>query len=164
MVDLRDRTYCKRHPQTVSYLGCSRCGDLICGECMIQTPVGARCPDHGAEMRNPMTQASGAEMTRALVAGIGSSILLHLVFIAMLNALGRVGLFLAFVAPLAIGYIVGEAVYRASGYTRNKNLAWAAAGSVFLGLVIVSALFDVRSVSTFGILIGMYLAYKRVSR
>ncbi len=163
MVDLRDPTYCKRHPQTESYLGCSRCGDLICAECMIQTPVGARCPDHGAEMRNPMTQASGSEMTRALVAGIGSSILLHLVYIVMLLALGRVGLFLAFIAPAAIGYLVGEAVYRASGYTRNKNLAWAAAGSVFLGFVILSAVFVQVPVGTFGILIGMYLAYRRVS-
>ena len=163
MVDLRDPTYCKRHPQTESYLGCSRCGDLICAECMIQTPVGARCPDHGADMRNPMTQASGGEMTRALVAGIGSSILLHLVYAIVLLALGRVGLFLGFLAPLAIGYLVGEAVYRASGYTRNKNLAWAAAGSVILGLMIVGAFFNLRSVGTFGILIGMYLAYRRVS-
>ncbi len=163
MVDLRDPTYCKRHPQTESYLGCSRCGDLICAECMIQTPVGARCPDHGAEMRNPMTQASGSEMTRALAAGIGSSILLHLVYFVMLLALGRVGLFLAFIAPAAIGYLVGEAVYRASGYTRNKNLAWAAAGSVFLGFVILSAVFVQVPVGTFGILIGMYLAYRRVS-
>ena len=163
MVDLRERTYCKRHPQTESYLGCSRCGDLICAECLIQTPVGARCPDHASEMRNPMTQASGGEMTRALVVGIGTSILLHLVYIIMLQALGGVGLILAFIAPAAIGYIVGEAVYKVSGYTRNKNLAWAAAGSVFLGFAILSVIFVQVPVGTFGILIGMYLAYKRVS-
>ncbi len=163
MVDLRDKTYCKRHPQTETYLGCSRCGDLICSECLIQTPVGARCPDHGAEMRNPATQATGGEMTRALAVGIGTSILLHLVYIVMLQALGNVGLFLAFIAPVAIGYIVGEAVYRSSGYTRNKNLAWAAAGSVFLGFAILSAIFVQVPVGTFGIIIGMYLAYKRVS-
>ena len=162
MVDLRERTYCKRHPQTESYLGCSRCGDLICSQCLIQSPVGARCPDHGAEMRNPATQASGSEMTRALVVGIGSSILLHLVYIAMLTVLGRVGVILAIMAPIAIGYVVGEAVFRASGYTRNKNLAWAAAGSVFVGFAVVSALFGQLPVGIIGILIGMYLAYQRV--
>ena len=72
------------------------------------------------------------------------------------------GLILAFIAPAAIGYLVGEAVYRASGYTRNKNLAWAAAGSVFLGFAIVSAVFGQVPVGIFGILIGMYLAYKRI--
>lgn len=161
MVDLRDKTYCKRHPQTETYLGCSVCGDLICSECLIQAPVGARCPDHGTEMRNPATQATGAEMTRALVVGIGTSILLHLVYVVLLLVLGSVGLFLAFIAPVAIGYLVGEAVYRASGYTRNKNLAWAAAGSVFLGFIL-SAIFVQVPVGGFGIIIGMYLAYKRV--
>ncbi len=162
MVDLRDKTFCKRHPQTESYLGCSRCGDLICSECLIQTPVGARCPDHAAEMRNPMTQATGGEMTRALAVGIGSSILLHLVYFIMSKALGSAGLILLFIGPAAIGYLVGEAVYRTSGYTRNKNLAWAAAGSVFIGFAIVSTVFVQLPVGTFGILIGMYLAYKRV--
>ncbi len=162
MVDLRDKTFCKRHPQTESYLGCSRCGDLICSKCLIQSPVGARCPDHASEMRNPATHATGGEMTRALAVGIGSSILLHLVYIIMLLALGRLGLILVFIAPAAIGYLVGEAVYRASGYTRNKNLAWAAAGSVFLGFVILSAIFDVRNAGMIGIIIGMYFAYQRV--
>lgn len=162
MVDLRDKTFCKRHPHTESYLGCSRCGDLICFECLIQTPVGARCPDHASEMRNPMTQASSSEMTRALVAGIGSSMALHLVFFILLQALGNVGLILLFIAPAAIGYFVGEAVFKASGYTRNKNIAWVAAGSVFLGFAVLTALFG-QPVGVFGMLIGMYFAYKRVS-
>lgn len=162
MVDLRDKTFCKRHPDTESYLGCSRCGDLICFQCLIQTPVGARCPDHASEMRNPMTQASSSEMTRALVVGIGTSVLLHLVLILMLNLLGGVGLILAIIGPAAIGYFVGEAVYKASGYTRNKNIAWAAAGSVFVGFAILTTLFG-QPVGAFGMLIGMYFAYKRIS-
>jgi hypothetical protein len=113
-------------------------------------------------MRNPATQASGGEMTRALAVGIGTSILLHLIYVVMLRALGGLGLILVFIAPAAIGYLVGEAVYKASGYTRNKNLAWAAAGSVFLGFVILSAFFDVRNAGMIGIIIGMYFAYQRV--
>ncbi|MCH8102024.1 MAG: hypothetical protein IIB28_02565, partial [Chloroflexi bacterium] len=93
--------------------------------------------------------------------GIGTSILLHLVYIVMVRALGNVGLFLAFIAPAAIGYFVGEAVHKASGYTRNKNIAWAAAGSVFLGFAI-SVIF-VQPLGAIGMIIGMYFAYKRIS-
>ena len=129
---------------------------------MVQTPVGARCPDHGEAMRNPMTQTSNSEMTRVILVGVGSSIALHLVYIGMLLTLGTVGVILAIIAPVAIGYLVGEAVYRASGYARNKNLAWVAAGSVFGGFAILSAVFIAPPVGGFGVLIGSYMAYTRV--
>ncbi len=161
MVDLRDKTFCKRHPQTESYLGCSRCGDLICSECLIQTPVGARCPDHASEMRNPMTQASGGEMTRALiVAGVVSLVSYAVVFgvVSLLDS-RFLSILIGTLAPIGIGVITGEAVFRASGYTRNRTLAWIAAGAVAIGLWVALATVSI----TFGLFIGMYLAYKRVS-
>ena len=101
-------------------------------------------------------------MTRVILVGVGSSIALHLVYIGMLLTLGTVGVILAIIAPVAIGYLVGEAVYRASGYARNKNLAWVAAGSVFGGFAILSAVFIAPPVGGFGVLIGSYMAYTRV--
>ncbi len=109
-----------------------------------------------------MTKASGGQMTRAIAAGSGTSIALNLVISVMFDVLGGVGLLLAIFAPVAIGYIVGEVVYRAAGYTRAKNIAWAAAGSVFLGFAVLAFLFG-QQVGAFGMLIGMYFAYKRVS-
>ena len=109
-----------------------------------------------------MTQASGGQMTRAIAAGSGTSIVLHLVISLFFEVLGGAGLLLAIFAPVAIGYIVGEVVYRAAGYTRAKNIAWAAAGSVFLGFVVLAALFG-QPVGAIGMLIGMYFAYKRIS-
>jgi len=162
LVDLRDPTYCKRHPQTESYLGCSRCGDLICSQCLVQTPVGARCPEHGESLRNPMTQTSNSEMTRAIMVGVGTSLGLHLLYAVMYLTLGALGTILAIFAPMAIGYFVGEAVYRSSGYTRNKNLAWVAAGSVLGGFVMMALLFPGVAIGIFGVLIGGYVAYTRV--
>ena len=135
---------------------------MICGACMVQTPVGARCPDHGEAMRNPQVQASSSEVTRAIVAGVGASAILHAVYIALLLVLGTVGFIIGMFAPAAIGYAVGVAVYRAAGYTRNTTLAWIAVGSVVAGFVVVSVVLLQPPVGLFGMLIGMYLAYSQV--
>jgi len=113
-------------------------------------------------MRNPMTQTSSSEMTRAIMVGVGSSLGLHLLYALMYFTLGALGTILAIFAPMAIGYFVGEAVYRSSGYTRNKNLAWVAAGSVFGGFMLMAIVFPGVAVGIFGVLIGGYVAYTRV--
>jgi hypothetical protein len=109
-----------------------------------------------------MTQTSSSEMTRAIMVGVGTSLGLHLIYAVMYFTLGALGTILAIFAPMAIGYSVGEAVYRSSGYTRNKNLAWVAAGSVFGGFMVMALLFPGVAVGIFGILIGGYMAYARV--
>ena len=120
-------------------------------------------------MRNPMTETSNNEMTRAIAVGIGSSIGLNLVYVGLLSALGNVDFILTIIAPLTIGYLVGEAVYRASGYIRNKNLAWVAAGSVIGGFAVLNVVLagldavpKEQGLSIFGVLIGSYMAYTRI--
>lgn len=34
---------CYRHPQTVSYVSCNRCGRPICPQCQVPAPVGIQC-------------------------------------------------------------------------------------------------------------------------
>lgn len=36
---------CYRHPTRPTRIGCQRCGRPICGECMIEAPVGFQCPE-----------------------------------------------------------------------------------------------------------------------
>lgn len=36
---------CYRHPGRPTAIGCQRCGRPICGECMIEAPVGFQCPE-----------------------------------------------------------------------------------------------------------------------
>ena len=37
--------HCYRHPQRETGVSCSNCGRPICHECMIDAPVGFRCPE-----------------------------------------------------------------------------------------------------------------------
>lgn len=44
MVTAIDERPCPRHPSVPTRLRCSRCGTPICPRCMVETPVGFRCP------------------------------------------------------------------------------------------------------------------------
>jgi membrane associated rhomboid family serine protease len=43
--DNLDVRHCYRHPERETGVSCSNCGRPICYECMIQAPVGIRCPE-----------------------------------------------------------------------------------------------------------------------
>ena len=64
-----DATYCARHARVESRLGCSKCGVLICHRCLVQTPVGARCPDCARVRSLPTFEVGAATMARATGAG-----------------------------------------------------------------------------------------------
>lgn len=55
---------CYRHPDRQSWVLCSRCGRTICGACQQQAPVGVRCPDCVAELRQEQ-RATQRETRRA---------------------------------------------------------------------------------------------------
>jgi membrane associated rhomboid family serine protease len=49
--------HCYRHPQRETGVSCSNCGRPICHECMIDAPVGFRCPECVREQRGPGSRA-----------------------------------------------------------------------------------------------------------
>lgn len=55
---------CYRHPDRETGVSCSNCGRPICHECMIQAPVGFRCPDCVAERRGGLRVVGGTGGTR----------------------------------------------------------------------------------------------------
>src|SRR3954469_1296626 len=67
-----DVTYCARHPQVETGLRCGRCGTLICPRCLVQTPVGARCPDCANVRTNPMLEVTPVFAVRGLVASLAA--------------------------------------------------------------------------------------------
>jgi hypothetical protein len=57
---------CTRHPAVETLLRCGRCETPICPRCVVQTPVGARCPDCARVRRPPTYDLTGHYLWQAL--------------------------------------------------------------------------------------------------
>lgn len=171
---------CAADPSVETYLRCGSCERPICPRCLIQTPVGARCRACARLRRLPMFEVGPRDYLRGIGAGLGAGygggLVLTLVQ-AMVPFFGFLGLLLM----LGFGYVVGEAVSRATRSKRGNGLGAVAAIAVPLGLIAARAtLFIVGGVppsvafagaaaSVFGslwaflgVLVAAGLAYSRV--
>ncbi len=112
---------CATHPEVETNLRCGKCGKLICPKCMVQTPVGARCPDCAQLYKLPTYSISTSYYLRAVGTGLGMAIACGLVW-------GLIGKLLPFfylnllLAP-GIGYAIGEAVSLSVNRKRGTGLA-----------------------------------------
>ena len=131
---------CAADPGVETYLRCGRCEKPICPTCMIQTPVGSRCRDCAQLRRLPMFVIRPQDFLKAvgtsLGAGIGAAIVLILIQ-AMVPGAGFVRLFLM----AGFGYVVGEAVNRATGNKTGNVLGVIAALGIPIGLIGAQAAF-----------------------
>jgi hypothetical protein len=91
---------CKRHPRIETNLFCNKCGDPICPKCLVQTPVGGRCPSCARLSRIPTYQVSGKYYLRAVGAAFGLAVGCGLIW----------GLIRVFVPLVYLGWLVGPAV------------------------------------------------------
>ena len=168
-------TYCLRHPDTETGLRCGRCGDPICPRCMIQSPVGGRCPTCARIGASPMFQVTASSFALALTAGLGAALVAGAVFVGVLFVAGLFpyGYWLGLVGgQLAVGYVVGEAVRRASGYRVDRRLQYLAGTSAFLAFVVSIIVLlavprmhplDLANILGFvGLAISVYVAMGRV--
>jgi hypothetical protein len=123
--------FCANHPSVETNLRCGRCDKPICGRCVIITPGGQRCREC-ARLRPPPAydlslmlklRAAGAAAGVALVAGVAWSLLPRFF-----------GLFV-FLAAAGLGYLMSEAVSRASNRKRGYTL------QIIAGLGILLAYF-----------------------
>ncbi len=117
--------YCANHPQTETLLRCSKCGKPICTRCGIRTPVGIRCRQCARLQRPP---SYSLRLWHYLLAAV---VALPVSFIAGL-LMQYVGFF-AFFIGAAVGGMIAEIVYRATGGKRGTPLALVACGSIILG-------------------------------
>jgi hypothetical protein len=99
---------CTRHPGIETNLGCGKCGEPICPKCMVQTPVGARCPACARVSRVPTYRVSGRYYLRAIGAGLGLSIACGLVWGFIQTFL--FSSFFNFLIGAAVGYAIGEGI------------------------------------------------------
>jgi hypothetical protein len=163
-----DVTYCARHPQVETALRCGRCDTLICPRCLVQTPVGARCPDCANVRKNPMVDVSPMYLARGIGASIAAGVATGFVW-GLISGGGRgfVGFFLIFIA-MGIGYCVATAVSAATNHKRAQTLQWIAAFGVIVAylvhnVVVYEALFVQNDLwGMIAAAFGAFWAYQRI--
>ena len=155
---------CAYHPNVETNLKCGKCGKPICPKCLVQTPVGARCPDCAKLYRLPTYRVSTKYYLRAIGTGLGMAIVCGIVWglIAGLVPFFYLNLLLA---PGA-GYAIGEVTSLSVNRKRGTRLAIIAGLAVVISYL-VSIFFPLWGLrfSLFDILalaLGIFVAVTRL--
>ena len=120
---------CATHPNVETELRCATCGKPICPDCMVETPVGMKCREHGLQPIPPLYRVSPAGYGAAVLAGLVLSA------IAGAVALRFPYLILLLVGGVVAGRLIGEAMSYSSGWKRGPRLAAVAALTIAVGAV-----------------------------
>ena len=112
---------CATHPNVETNLRCGKCGKLICPKCLVQTPVGARCPDCARLGKLPTYRVSIQHYLKATGTGLGMAIVCG---VAWGVVMGFVPFFyLNFLLAAGVGYAIGEVISLSVNRKRGKGLA-----------------------------------------
>ncbi|MDY6893628.1 MAG: B-box zinc finger protein [Chloroflexota bacterium] len=122
---------CAIHPGTETDLKCGKCEQPICPKCLVQTPVGARCPTCAAVKRLPTFDVPAKLYARAIVVGVLTASVLGAIwpFIPL-------GGFLVILIGAGIGYVIGEIISRAVNRKCSPGLQVIAGVSVGISYLI----------------------------
>lgn len=168
---------CLRHPGVLSNLRCGRCNDLICPQCMVQSPVGARCPDCANIGQAPIFRATSVELARMIGLSLIAAAAFGFGYAVAVWVMWKVGIpfrIAVVVSSVIVGMSgapLGDIVRRAGKYKLDKRLRAVAAATVLLawlfaqfaiGWLGVGGLIFVNIVSYLGLGVGVYIAMNRV--
>ena len=124
---------CANHPGRMTYVTCSACGKPLCPDCMVYSAVGIKCRECARMPRSTRVTLPSHRLLAATAAGLGAGTVVGFVYYYILGAGGF--FFLIFFIAAGIGWLVGEAVRRASGYFRGVATAAIAAGTTLWAFV-----------------------------
>lgn len=144
--------HCANHPAVETLLRCSKCGKPICGRCGVPTEVGVRCRECAQLRRPPAYMVGLGHYVVAAAVALPASAVAGLI-------MQQVGFYLAFFLGAAVGGLVAEAVYRATGGKRGRGLALLVSVCIVLGAVVSAAIttLAVPGVSLAAVLAGQNL-------
>ena len=162
--------YCYQHPDSETALTCGNCGRPICTRCVVQHPVGIRCPECARPTRIPTLDVTTSYYSRAIAAAVGISVtgIISLFLLAVLltqTPLGYVGGYLFWGALAGIGYLMGRGVSLAVNRKRGLGLQWIAGAATGATFVISTFVVGVELNSLFGIfalVVAIYLAAREL--
>jgi hypothetical protein len=93
---------------------------------MVYSPVGVKCRECAKLPRSALVALQGSRLAAAVGAALGAGAIIGFAYYFLLQFVGF--FFLAFFVAAGMGYVVAEAVLRASRYYRGKETAWIAVG------------------------------------
>ncbi len=125
---------CATHPEVETDLRCGKCGKAICPSCMVQTPVGARCPDCARLRKLPTFSVSTQYYLGAIVVGLGMAIVGGIVWRVVIDFVPL--FYLNFLLAPAAGSAIGEVVSLSVNRKRGKGLAVIASVAVVISYLI----------------------------
>lgn len=128
---------CPSHNVETS-LACARCGRPICPRCMVQTPVGARCPDCARVHKVPTYNVSAVYYLRAAGAALGTAIAYGILWGLMLDLTSS--FYMNLLLGPGAGYIISEAV--SMSVNRKRGIGLAVVAGVFIALSYLVGVFS----------------------
>ncbi len=132
--------FCVRHPSIETGLRCGRCDDLICPRCLVQTPVGARCPDcaRSPAVAIPMLQLGARHYVLAFGTALGLGAALGVAWWWVLPF--RLGLFFGAFLGVGMGWLMFKAVDRAVPNKRGTPIQVAIGAGPIVAYLLRNAL------------------------
>jgi len=158
---------CAAHPKVETNLRCGKCGKPICPKCMVQTAVGARCPECARLYKLPTYRVSTVYYLRAAGTALGMAVVSGLLW-GLANTFIPF-FFLNLLIGAGVGYAIGEVVSLAVNRKRGRGLAAVAGVGVVVSYLVgiflplglpfglFHILFDIISVA-----LGVYFAVARL--
>lgn len=144
----RDPTHCVRHPRVESRLACGKCGDFICPQCMVHTPVGVRCPECANVRKLPTYQRDTSTYLRAVGAGVVLAGVLGAVWGFLFFEIIRIP-FLPWAATVGVGFLIGEGISASVNRKRGRDLQYIAGACMALSYVVAGFVSPLVFVFTF---------------
>ena len=154
---------CATHPKVETNLRCGKCDKPICPKCMVQTPVGARCPDCARLYKLPTYSVSTQYYLRAIGTGLGMAIVCGIIW-GTLEALLPF-FFLNLFLGAGVGYAIGEVVGLSVNRKRGKGLATIAGIAVAISYLVSILLpwgFGFRLFDLLALALGIFVAVTRL--
>ncbi len=151
---------CAAHPDVETNLRCGKCGKPICPKCMVQTPVGARCPECARLYKLPTYRVSTRYYLRAIGTALGMAIAGGVVW-------GLVGIFvpfflLSFLLAAGVGYAIGEVVSLAVNRKRGTGLATVAGMAVAISYLVSLYFGFFHILDLLALALGIFIAVSRL--
>ena len=125
---------CATHPDVETSLRCGKCGKPICPKCLVQTPVGARCPDCAKLYRLPTFRVSSRHYLIAIGVGLGMAVVCGAAW-GVIDWVVRFFSLKLLLAP-ATGYAIGEVISLSVNRKRGRWLAVVAGMAVVISYLV----------------------------